>query len=275
MSSRRQCRREDMAAVRRVRAAPSRRHARRVGHRSRGLPRVRPPGHARAASRGRGAREARPRRSGAGADPEARLRPRTGLPREAACRRTLGPRDPASRRQRAQRAARGAGRDARGHAPRRRRHLPGDARRPLAWPCDFLVRRDDRPSDLGSWSYDVADTKLARRRRRRPSSRCVSTPISSRAPGHPPRRSRGLRQRDAEPASADRLCRVLPGGQGRFEGGVRDRARGPARDVSQAGRPLPGGSWWILCDRRSREEATCRSSRAPRASSGGSSSRQA
>ena len=29
--------------------------------------------------------------------------------------------------------------------------------------ADFLVRRDDRPSDLGSWSYDVADTKLARR----------------------------------------------------------------------------------------------------------------
>ncbi|MEO8468683.1 MAG: TM0106 family RecB-like putative nuclease [Chloroflexota bacterium] len=29
--------------------------------------------------------------------------------------------------------------------------------------ADFLVRRDDRPSNLGSWSYDVADTKLARR----------------------------------------------------------------------------------------------------------------
>jgi uncharacterized protein len=28
---------------------------------------------------------------------------------------------------------------------------------------DFLVRRDDRPSDLGAWSYDIADTKLARR----------------------------------------------------------------------------------------------------------------
>ncbi|MEO8462085.1 MAG: TM0106 family RecB-like putative nuclease [Chloroflexota bacterium] len=26
---------------------------------------------------------------------------------------------------------------------------------------DFLVRRDDRPSRLGTWSYDVADTKLA------------------------------------------------------------------------------------------------------------------
>ncbi|MEO8208530.1 MAG: TM0106 family RecB-like putative nuclease [Chloroflexota bacterium] len=26
---------------------------------------------------------------------------------------------------------------------------------------DFLVRRNDRPSDLGKWSYDVADTKLA------------------------------------------------------------------------------------------------------------------
>ncbi|MEK6719997.1 MAG: TM0106 family RecB-like putative nuclease [Chloroflexota bacterium] len=29
--------------------------------------------------------------------------------------------------------------------------------------ADFLIRRDDRPSNLGSWSYDVADTKLARR----------------------------------------------------------------------------------------------------------------
>ncbi len=28
---------------------------------------------------------------------------------------------------------------------------------------DFLVRRDDRPSGLGEWSYDVADTKLAKR----------------------------------------------------------------------------------------------------------------
>ena len=28
---------------------------------------------------------------------------------------------------------------------------------------DFLIRRNDRPSDLGSWSYDVADTKLASR----------------------------------------------------------------------------------------------------------------
>ncbi|MBF8291058.1 MAG: protein of unknown function, putative recB domain, partial [Chloroflexi bacterium] len=27
---------------------------------------------------------------------------------------------------------------------------------------DFLIRRDDRPSSLGAWSYDVADTKLAR-----------------------------------------------------------------------------------------------------------------
>lgn len=28
--------------------------------------------------------------------------------------------------------------------------------------ADFLIRNDDRPSDLGGWSYDVADTKLAR-----------------------------------------------------------------------------------------------------------------
>jgi predicted RecB family nuclease len=29
--------------------------------------------------------------------------------------------------------------------------------------ADFLLRVHDRPSDLGSWSYEVADTKLARR----------------------------------------------------------------------------------------------------------------
>jgi predicted RecB family nuclease len=29
--------------------------------------------------------------------------------------------------------------------------------------ADFLLRRDDRSSDLGPWSYDIADTKLARR----------------------------------------------------------------------------------------------------------------
>ena len=28
--------------------------------------------------------------------------------------------------------------------------------------ADFLIRNDERPSDLGLWSYDVADTKLAR-----------------------------------------------------------------------------------------------------------------
>jgi predicted RecB family nuclease len=28
--------------------------------------------------------------------------------------------------------------------------------------ADFLFKRPDRPSDLGSWSYDIADTKLAR-----------------------------------------------------------------------------------------------------------------
>jgi uncharacterized protein len=29
--------------------------------------------------------------------------------------------------------------------------------------ADYLIRRDDRTSDLGAWAYDVADTKLARR----------------------------------------------------------------------------------------------------------------
>ena len=29
--------------------------------------------------------------------------------------------------------------------------------------ADFLLRREDRPSNLGTWSYDIADTKLAKR----------------------------------------------------------------------------------------------------------------
>ena len=57
-----------------------------------------------------------------------------------------------------------AGRDARRDARRRRRHLPGHVlRRPLARPRRLPPPRRRRPSDLGDWSYEVADAKLARR----------------------------------------------------------------------------------------------------------------
>ena len=53
---------------------------------------------------------------------------------------------------------------------------------------DFLLRRDDRPSDLGSWSYDIADTKLARRVKAAAHHPDVRLRGPARdAPGHPAR----------------------------------------------------------------------------------------
>jgi predicted RecB family nuclease len=42
--------------------------------------------------------------------------------------------------------------------------------------ADFLVRAE-RASDLGGWSYDIADTKLHGESRRRQFCRCACTPI--------------------------------------------------------------------------------------------------
>ena len=53
--------------------------------------------------------------------------------------------------------------------------------------ADFLVRRDDRPSSLGSWSYDVADTKLARRVKAAALVQmCVYADLLERVQGIPP-----------------------------------------------------------------------------------------
>ncbi|HXG40202.1 MAG TPA: TM0106 family RecB-like putative nuclease, partial [Candidatus Limnocylindrales bacterium] len=53
--------------------------------------------------------------------------------------------------------------------------------------ADFLLRRDDRPSDLGGWSYDVADTKLARRVKAAAIVQmCVYADLLARVQGIPP-----------------------------------------------------------------------------------------
>lgn len=52
---------------------------------------------------------------------------------------------------------------------------------------DFLVRRDDRASDLGSWSYDIADTKLATRVKAAAILQmCVYADLLERLQGDPP-----------------------------------------------------------------------------------------
>jgi predicted RecB family nuclease len=52
---------------------------------------------------------------------------------------------------------------------------------------DFLLRRDDRPSELGAFSYDVADTKLARRVKAAAIIQmCVYADLLARLQGIPP-----------------------------------------------------------------------------------------
>ena len=111
-------------------------------------------------------------RSRSANDPQIELVAKRGhRPRAALSRRAGGERPAAwsrsSRTARSPIAAtelRGAAAAAtdRGDARRRRRRLPGDVlRRPWVGFADFLLRVE-RPSALGAWSYEVADTKLAR-----------------------------------------------------------------------------------------------------------------
>ena len=139
--------------------------------------------------------------------------------------------------------------------------------------ADFLVRRDDRPSDLGSWSYDVADTKLARRVKAAAIVQmCVYADLARGAPGHPAGDDLGGHRR--------------PGRRTRIGWPTTPRTTGPPSDASRSGcsRPRPSDQpatypepvdhcrVCTLVDPCATAGAgrttTCRSSRAPRASSG-------
>ena len=184
-------------------------------------------------------------------DPELELLRKRGYDHEQAYLARLRPTDARSTRsqlrdaEHARRAARGAGRDARGDAPRRRRHLPGDVlRRPLARPCGLpgpprrsavgprgveLRRRRHQARPAGEGGGDRPDVRLrgparagSRASRRR---RSRSSPATGRRTPH----------RLADYAAYYRAAKR------RFEERVFATApRGPARDVPRAGRPLPG-----------------------------------
>ena len=54
---------------------------------------------------------------------------------------------------------------------------------------DFLLRRDDRPSVLGEYSYDIADTKLAKRVKAAAIVQmCVYADLLAPGPGNPARK---------------------------------------------------------------------------------------
>ena len=126
--------------------------------------------------------------------------------------------------------------------------------------ADFLIRAD-RPSRLGDWSYDVADTKLARHvkgERTHPDVRVrrPARPGPGRAARDPHGRHR--RRRPARPPVRRLRC-LPPPGQGALRG-ARLRYGTRRADVPRPGRPLPGLQ--LVADLRrpaTRPTTTCRS----------------
>ena len=119
---------------------------------------------------------------------------------------------------------------------------------------DFLVRRDDRPSDLGTWSYDVADTKLAKRVKAAAILQmCVYADQLQRLQGLPPETiSVVTGDRASHAHRLDDYAAYYRAAKRRFEARVFETAPGGAA----ATYPEPVDhcrvcSWWQVCmDRR-------------------------
>jgi predicted RecB family nuclease len=119
---------------------------------------------------------------------------------------------------------------------------------------DFLLRRDDRPSALGSWSYDVADTKLAKRVKAAAILQmCVYADQLARLQGIPPETiSVVTGDRQSHPHRLDDYAAYYRSAKRRFEERVFETAPGDAAPTY----PEPVDhcrvcSWWIHCmDRR-------------------------
>ena len=206
---------------------------------------MRPPGHPRA-RRGRRRRIEKPFRD----DPQLDLIRKRGFDHEqayigrAARRGPHGRRDDGARRQRRRRSS---------TPPRPRRSRRCATARDVIFQAtlfdgrwrghaDFLLRRDDRPSELGGWSYDVADTKLAERVKAAAILQmCVYADLLETVQGIPPETMAvvtGDRRPHIPPAR--RLCGLLPRRQGALRGaGLRDRRRRrptptPSRSITAA-----------------------------------------
>jgi predicted RecB family nuclease len=119
---------------------------------------------------------------------------------------------------------------------------------------DFLLRRNDRPSALGPWSYDVADTKLAKRVKAAAILQmCVYADQLARLQGIPPETiSVVTGDRQSHPHRLDDYAAYYRSAKRRFEERVFETARGDAPPTY----PEPVDhcrvcSWWIHCmDRR-------------------------
>ena len=124
---------------------------------------------------------------------------------------------------------------------------------------DFLVRRDDRPSALGSWSYDVADTKLAKRVKAAAILQmCVYADLLGRLQGVPPETiSVVTGDRESHVHRLDDYAAYYRAAKRRFEERVfpADASAAPAAPRTDT-YPEPVDhcrvcSWWQVCmDRR-------------------------
>ena len=119
---------------------------------------------------------------------------------------------------------------------------------------DFLVRRDDRPSDLGDVRYDVADTKLAEAGqggRHHPDVRLRATSSNGSRASRPRRSpsSRATAHRHAQ-RLAD-YAAYLPRREGSLRGPRSSRRRLPPETYPEPVDHCRVCSWWTLCiDRR-------------------------
>ncbi len=130
--------------------------------------------------------------------------------------------------------------------------------------ADFLVRRDDRPSDLGSWSYDVADTKLARRVKAAAILQmCVYADLLERLQGVPPETvSVVTGDGVAHPHRLEDYAAYYRAAKTRFEARLAAEAEMDVADEAAGGTPLEPTypepvdhcrvcPWWSVCvDRR-------------------------
>ncbi len=122
---------------------------------------------------------------------------------------------------------------------------------------DFLVRRDDRPSDLGSWSYDIADTKLARRVKAAAILQmCVYADRLAQLQGLPPETIAVVTgDRESHPHRLDDYAAYYRAAKRRFEARVF-----PASPTAPpATYPEPVGhcrvcSWWSVCQDQRRAD---------------------
>jgi predicted RecB family nuclease len=117
---------------------------------------------------------------------------------------------------------------------------------------DFLLRRDDRPSDLGSWSYDVADTKLAKRVKAAALLQmCVYADLLERLQGIPPETiSVVTGDRESHVHRLDDYAAYHRSAKARFEA----RVFGGGEATATYPEPVEHCrvcSWWSVCmDRR-------------------------